>query len=211
MRTLVVSLALMFGFVGGAGAATYETINLFSGGVPGTGGKGIYYGPCYCETTVYYSPVYLIPAGTTVYFGTLDLYWVESGPTPDAGPDQPYFFILSPVAVSYDPPLTPLMPFQYQTEFPSLFPTQFGSCGTYGVSGGGCGLYSGYSVNPLLFTIPTGSNAVQLAWFADYYRYDPGPVPIGPTLPLFLSGLALFALFGWRRGARDGRAELGSG
>jgi hypothetical protein len=155
------------------------------------------WGPANCESTIYYSPVYLFPSDATINFGTVDIYWWQSNATPDAGPFQPELFLISPVGVSFDPPLTPFNPDQYLTEFSGLFPG-IGFCGggsqEFGYpSYGSCDPFNSYSENQLVYTM-NGADSIQLAWFGPYTYTPPAPLPT--TLPLFATGLAAIVLLG---------------
>ena len=148
------------------------------GGVPGTGGTEPYFGPCYCFSSIYYSPVYLVSAGDTVDFGRVTNFWWQSGPTPDAGPYQPGLFLLSPVVATFNPP--PTFP------FPSLAFCEYGAvCSFPPVT------------TDLTYGIPSGDSSIQLAWYGPYDYVAPTPLPA--ALPLFATGLGVMGLFGWRR------------
>lgn len=79
------------------------------GGVAGTGGFSEFTGPCYCSSSEYFSPVYLVQAGETGNFGQVTLYSWQSGTTPDGGPDQPYLFVFPSPTVSFNAPPLPLL------------------------------------------------------------------------------------------------------
>ncbi|MFL6666284.1 MAG: PEP-CTERM sorting domain-containing protein [Burkholderia ambifaria] len=190
-RSLVA--AALLGLSQLASAAT-SAIDLFTvTGVPGTGGYVTVQGPCYCDQEAYFSPVMLLAPGT-YDFGKVRDYWVLSGPTPDAGPDQLYLYVLfEPVEVSgtypdaFPPPAT------------AVFPAGSAFCGQDDAA---CNAsFDGAYVDVhLLFTVPPGQNAAQIGLVGDY-RYT-APLPEPATSALLLLGLTLSAGIARRRGRR---------
>lgn len=181
--------ALLLGLSGWASAAA--PIDLFkTPGVPGTGGTGTIVGPCYCEEPAVYSPVLLLAPGIYDFGGVRD-FWVQSGPTPDAGPDQPNLYLLfSPVEVA------------------GIYPDDFSALPTFAMPAfalcaqddDACNAsYRGaYMDTPLVVTVASGQDAVQVAFFGPYAYTSPVPEPI--SYAMLLAGLILLA--GARRGDR---------
>jgi hypothetical protein len=66
-----------------ARSATYNIDLNTATGVSGTGGGAGWVEPCYCYSTITYSPIFLVHPGT-VDFGSIETFGFESGPTPDA-------------------------------------------------------------------------------------------------------------------------------
>jgi hypothetical protein len=187
-----------------ANAAILDIDLNLPGGVPGTGGSTFFAGPCYCDTTIYYSPVFLVQAGETVDFGRVSLYSFEGGVGPDTasyylsmGLNPPNLYLLyGGVGVAINPPVVPAyLEMNYlSAPYPNL--TYFTSCDPTDLS---CNYAAGNMsvTNNLTYTIPNGAESIQLAW-AGAYSYEP-PAPLPAALPLFATGLGALGLFGWRR------------
>jgi PEP-CTERM motif len=150
-----------------------------------------FFPPCYCNTSIYYSPIVSVPIGTTVDFGQVTTYAYESGLTPDAGPDQQLFFLISSVAASYDPLSKP---------FPG---NSFTSC-DQGDTACITNALSWSDTFDLKFSSSTGT--VQIGWFGDSYGYSPpalaSPVPEPSTWAMLLIGFAAIGFAGYRRSRR---------
>lgn len=183
--TAVLLLALS-----GAAMAT-RTVDIFSApGVPGTGGSGTVSGPCYCEVAALYSPVVLLGPGT-YDLGEVRDWWVESGPTPDGGPDQPNLWILfSPISVAGT------FPWDFMTP-PLAFPSTFALCDQADTT---CNAsHDGAFVDTKVFlTVEPGQDAVQVSFFGPF-AYTP-PVSESPINILLVLGLATLAALHKRRG-----------
>ncbi len=181
--------ALLLGLSGWAAANT--PIDIFKTvGVPGTGGTATVAGPCYCDQTAVYSPVFLLAPGT-YDFGQVRDFWVQSGSTPDGGPDQPNLYLLFvPVEVA------------------GIYPDDFGAPPAYDFpstalcaqTDDACNAtYRGaYLDTSLVFTVAAGQDAVQVALFGPYAYTSPLPEPL--SYAMLLAGLILLA--GARRGDR---------
>jgi hypothetical protein len=186
-RTL--ALALLLGLSGGAMAAT--AVDIFSApGVPGTGGSATVSGPCYCEISALYSPVVMLAPGT-YDLGQVRDWWVESGPTPDAGPDQPNLWILfAPLAVAGTYPDDFTAP-------PLAFPSAMALCDQ---TDSACNAsHDGAFVDTSFFvTVGPGQDAVQVSFFGPF-AYTP-PVPEPAAGALLALGLACLTGIRRRRG-----------
>ena len=175
--------ALLFGVTRWASAAL-PAVDIFTApGVPGTGGYSTVMGPCYCDQTAWFSNILLLEPGT-YDFGEVRDYWVQSGYTPDGGPDQANLYLLfSPVEVS------------------GLFPYDFPPPATYAYPTGAlcdqhddaCNAsYQGaYEDFDLVYTVSPGQNALQIGLIGSYVYSSPVPEPL--TLATLIVGLALLA------------------
>jgi hypothetical protein len=130
----------------------------------------------------------------TYDFGELRDYWVLSGATPDAGPNQPLLYLLfSPVELTGN----------YPENFPippgGGYPENYAQCAQTDAA---CNaLYTGtYEDIPLVYTISPGQNAIQIGLIG-HYDYTP-PVPEPAMLLMLIPGLALIAGISWKRGLR---------
>jgi PEP-CTERM motif len=160
------------------------------GGVPGTGGSFPYNPGCYCGAglTEVYSPIYHFASGSIVNFGHLDIFTVGFGQsTPDAGPSQPNLYLNGNFAVSFSS--TPSFP------APTI-PTYF----LCNVSDTSCNFNAQNYIASfnLIFTIPAGSDSIQIKWDAADYTYTPA-VPEPSTWAMLLIGFAALGLLSrWR-------------
>ncbi len=185
-------VAALLPCVAGLASANGTPIDLFTvAGVPGTGGDTTVIGPCYCDEPAWYSPVMLLQPGT-YDFGELRDYWVQSGPTPDGGPDQGNLYLLySPVETSG----------RYPDDFfapPFLFP----ATALCDQNNAACNaLYVGAFVDfDLTYTVQPGQNAAQIVLIGNY-RYT-APVPEPLPAAMLLLGLGLITGIAPRRGRR---------
>ncbi len=198
----LIAASLLFIASPAAHALTYD-INLNTAtGVPGTGGTGDVTFLCYCETTIYYSPVFLVQPGTTVDFGQVTLYSFQSGQTPDAGPNQPNLYVLSNVAVSLNPPVVPVRSEDLYLNAPYPNPT-YTVCDQADTSCNASAA-NAMALIDLIYGVPNGASSIQLAWAGSYAYVAPTPLPA--ALPLFATGLGVMGLFGWRRKRKNNAA-----
>ena len=162
-------------------------------GVPGTGGDFTVVGPCYCKEDAVFFPVLLLAPGT-YDFGQVRDYWVQSGYTPDGGPDQPNLYLLfSPVKTTGTYPYDFAPPPTF--DFPST-----GLCAQEDVACN-AGFMGAYLDTKLIFTIGPGQDAIQIGFIGPYVYTSPLPEPaMAGTLVL---GLAMIAAISRRRA--DGR------
>ena len=177
-----------------AGAMATTSVNIFSApSVPGTGGSATVSGPCYCEVAALYSPVLSLGPGS-YDLGQVRNWWVESDPTPDAGPDQPNLWILfGPVAVAGTYPWDFTVP-------PLAFPTAGALCDQTDAACNSS--HDGAFVDTAIFlTVGPDQDAVQVSFFGPF-AYTP-PVPEPAADALFVLGLA--SLAGIRRSRRFAR------
>jgi hypothetical protein len=149
--------------------ATTYLVNLNEpGGVPGTGGSLTYNPGCYCGEglTEIYSPLYHFASGSIVDFGNLDIFTADIGQsTPDGGPNQPNLYINGSFAVSYSS--TPAFPApSYPGDF-IYFLCDVGDTSCNSSAKNYVALYD------LVFTIPAGSDSVQIKWDAIDFSYAP--------------------------------------
>ena len=151
-------------------AAGIPAIDIFTvAGVPGTGGYLSVDGPCYCEQEAFFSPVMLLAPGT-YDFGELRDYWVQSGATPDGGPDQPNLYLLfSPVETSGT----------YPDDFPPPANYAFPSLALCSQDDVACNAsYDGAYVDlDLVFTVSPGQDAAQVGLIGKYQYTSPIPEP----------------------------------
>lgn len=162
--------ALLFGLSTLACAAATPLDIFDAEGVPGTGGNATIVGPCYCQEPAYRSPVLLLQPGN-YDFGALRDYWVQSGPTPDGGPDQPNLYLLfAPVFTSGT----------YPDDFPPPSAGAFASTALCAQDDAACNaVYRGAYVDfDLVYTVPSGENAAQLELIGNYLYTSPLPEPL---------------------------------
>lgn len=192
--------ALLLGLSNLASAAA-TPIDIFdTAGAEGTGGHTSVVGPCYCEEPAYFSPVILLQPG--IYdFGEVRDYWVQSGSTPDGGPDQATLYLLfDPVIVSGTSP----------DDFPSLPTYAFPSTALCDQNDTACNATYGnaYVDFDLVYTVAPGENAAQVELIGNYVYTSPLPEPLPSGI--LIVGLALLAGIATRRGgagAAEGRGE----
>ncbi|MCK9686033.1 PEP-CTERM sorting domain-containing protein [Scleromatobacter humisilvae] len=174
--------ALLLGLSGAAMATT--AVDIFgTPGIAGTGGSATVSGPCYCEVSALYSPVLLLGPGT-YDLGQVRDWWVESGATPDAGPDQPNLWILfGPVSVAGTYPWDFTAP-------PLAFPTTTALCDQADTA---CNAsHDGAFVDTtILLTVGPDQDAVQVSIFGPFVYTPPVPEPsVASLLALGLTWLA---------------------
>lgn len=189
--------ALLLGLSNLASAAA-TPIDIFdTAGAPGTGGYTSVVGPCYCEEPAYISPVMLLQPGT-YDFGEVRDYWVQSGSTPDGGPDQAALYLLfAPVIVSGT----------YPDDFPSLPPYPFPSTALCDQNDDACNATYGnaYVDFDLIYTVAPDENAAQVELIGNYVYTSPLPEPFPSGM--LIVGLALLAGIAVRRGGADAVGE----
>jgi hypothetical protein len=185
--------ALLLGASGWASASTVA-IDLFKApGVPGTGGHATVSGPCYCNQDAVFSPVLLLAPGT-YDFGEVRDFWVQSGGTPDGGPDQPNLYLLfSPWEVSgtylgdLPPPPTDAIPSGVLCAQDDL------ACNA--------SFAGAFHDTRLIFTVAAGQDAIQIGFIGPYV-YTP-PLPEPSAYAMLVLGLAFMG--GTARRLRQGR------
>jgi hypothetical protein len=168
----------------GWASASIPAIDIFdTPGVPGTGGSTTVQAPCYCDQPARFSPVMLLQPGT-YDFGDVRQYWVQSGATPDGGPDQANLYLL------FDPvELAGSYPDDFPAEPTYVYPADAlcaqddAACNAAYV-----GAYKDFD---LTFTVAPGQDAVQVG-LVGHYLYTP-PVPEPLTAAMSVLGLALVA------------------
>jgi len=180
----------------GWASAKTAPIDLFkTPGVPGSGGHVTVDGPCYCEQGADFSPVLVLAPGT-YDFGKVRDYWVQSGFTPDGGPDQPNLYLLfSPwEVVGTFPGDLPFLPTY-------AYPASFALCAQDDVA---CNAsYTGaFQDTELILTVGFGQNAVEIGFIGPYVYTSPVPESSGVAMSVL--GLALVGAACRRRSA--GRA-----
>jgi hypothetical protein len=188
-----VSAALLFGSSSLA-FANNPAVDIFGGaGVAGTGGYSTILGPCYCNQQALFSPVILLQPDT-YNFGEVREYWVQSGYTPDGGPDQPNLYLLfSPVETSgsYPDDFQPPPSFAYPSY--ALCDQSDAACNAS---------YTGaYADFDLIYTVSPGQNAVQIGLIGNFRYTSPLPEPL--ALVMLVLGLTLIAGNMKRRGRHD--------
>jgi len=188
--------ALLLGASAWASAST-TAVNLFTTpGVPGTGGHATVAGPCYCDQGADFSAVLLLAPGT-YDFGKVRDFWVQSGSTPDGGPDQPNLYLLFGPweAVGTYPGDLPPPP-------TGVFPSSSGLCAQDDVA---CNAsFTGvWKDTDLILTVAPGENAVQIGFIGPYVYTPPVPEPSGVAMSVL--GLALVGAASRRRAGRRGR------
>jgi hypothetical protein len=185
--------ALLFGLTGLASAQVHA-IDIFDvAGVPGTGGYSTVIGPCYCDQPAFFSPVMLLEPGT-YDFGEVRDHWVQSGYTPDGGPDQPNAYLLfSPVETSGI----------YPDDFPGPTSYAFPSLAFCDQTDDACNAsYLGaYTDFDLTLTVLPGQDAVQIGLIGNYQYLSPVPEPF--ALAMLVLGAALLAGISKRRARFD--------
>lgn len=177
-RTVFAVLLLGLSSLALAGA---RAIDIFTvGGVPGTGGYSTYVGPCYCTEKAFYSPVLLLQPGT-YDFGQITDYWVQSGATPDGGPDQPNLYLLfSPIEIASTYPDD--YPWTYFT-FPATALCDQGDAAC------NASFQDKSADMDLVVTLAPGQNAVQVVLIGNFLYTSPVPEPL--PFAMFVLGLAL--------------------
>jgi len=148
-------------------------------------------GPCYCTSTLTTTPVLSFASGETVDFGRVSISTFESGLTPDAGPNQPFFFLQSNVESSFGPP--------NPTFFLTGSSLSFSSCDQSDAACVTQELGSFVSVD-LIFTIPVGASNIQLGWVGPYDYVAPVPEP--STWAMLMIGFTAIWFAGYRRSQR---------
>ena len=185
--------AFLIALSGLASAGTHA-IDIFTvSGVPGTGGNATIDGPCYCQQQAYFSPVMLLAPGT-YDFGEVRDYWVESGSTPDGGPNQQNLWLLfGPLEA------TGTYPGDFPAQPTYAYPKNYALCDQDDT---GCNAsFDGISVDiDLVYTVQPGQNAVQLGLVGHYQYTAPLPEPV--SFATFMLGLALMAGIAMRRASR---------
>ncbi len=175
--------ALFFGLTRAASAGI-PAIDIFhAAAVPGTGGYSTVMGPCYCDQEALFSPILLLQPGT-YDFGEVREYWVQSGYTPDGGPNQPNLYLLfSPVEVSG------LYPYDFPPPASYAYPT-FDQCNQDDVA---CNAkyVEAYADFDLIYTVLPGQNAVQVGLIGKFQYTSPVPEPLPCAALTF--GFALLA------------------
>jgi hypothetical protein len=186
-RTLAATLSLVLS----AGASAYTTVDLFnSPGIPGTGGHYTVVGPCYCEEVAVFSPVHPLDPGT-YDFGQVRDYWVQSGITPDGGPDQDVLYLLfSPVEI------VGTYPYDFPAPSRDVYPMSTALCAQDDVACN-ASFEGAYLDSRLIITVPQGQYDVQVG-FIGPYLYTP-PVPEPAAAATLLLGLTLAAAASRRR------------
>ena len=186
-KCLVAILLLGLSSLASAGA---RAIDIFTvNGVPGTGGYSTYTGPCYCTEKAFYSPVMLLSPGT-YDFGEITDYWVQSGSTPDGGPDQPNLYLL-------------FSPMEITGTYPDGYPWTYFTFPANALCDQGDAACNASFQNKsadmdLTVTLAPGENAVQIVLIGNYRYTSPLPEPVASTL--FILGLALVVGISKRRG-----------
>ena len=179
---------LLLGLSGWASANTAIDLSTATG-VPGTGGHFTLVGPCYCTEDAVFFPVLMLAPGT-YDFGQVRDYWVQSGYTPDAGPDQANLYLLfSPVETAGT----------YPYDFPPPPTYNFPSLGRCAQEDHACNadFVGSYLDTKLIFTIGPGQDAIQIGFIGPYV-YTP-PLPEPAAVATFVLGLALIAALSRRR------------
>jgi hypothetical protein len=190
--TKTLAAAALIGASGWASAST-TAIDLFkTPGVPGTGGHVTVPGPCYCEQGADVSPVLLLAPGT-YDFGKVRDYWVQSGFTPDGGPDQQNLYLL-------------FNPWEVVGTFPGdlpflldyASPASLALCAQDDVA---CNAtYTGaFQDTELILTVGPGQNAVEIGFIGPYVYTSPVPESSGVAMSVL--GLALVGAASRRRSA----------
>lgn len=182
--------ALLLGLFNLASAAALP-IDIFNvAGVSGTGGDTTIVGPCYCEQPAHVSPVFLLQPG--VYdFGMVRDYWVQSGFTPDGGPDQAFLYLL------FDPVVTLGT---YPDDFGGGPAYTFPSTALCGQDDAGCNATyrSAYTDFDLIYTLSPGQGAAQIELIGNYRYTAPVPEPLASGM--LACGLALILGISTKRG-----------
>jgi hypothetical protein len=195
-KFLLAALLLGLSNLASAAAAPIDIFDI--AGVPGTGGNTSIVGPCYCEEPAYISPVILLQPG--VYnFGEVKDYWVQSGYTPDGGPDQPNLYLL------FDPVVETGT---YPDDFSPLPTSAFPSTALCDQNDAACNAaYSNaYMDFDLIYTVSPGANAAQVELIGNYLYTAPLPEPFPSGMLVF--GLLLIAGISTKRGRLGASAKL---
>ncbi len=186
-KTLVAALLLG---VSGWASASLPAIDLFKApGIPGSGGHQTVMGPCYCDQDSVYTEVIPLAPGT-YDFGVARDYWVQSGYTPDGGPDQPNLYLLfSPWEVSGEYPYDFPPPLSYAYPSSALCAQTDDACNAS---------YDGaYFDTKLVFTIAPGQDGIQVGFVGPFTYISPLPEPLESAMVIV--GLALVAGIAKRR------------
>jgi hypothetical protein len=184
--------AALLGVSGWASAST-TAIDLFkTPGVAGSGGHAIVAGPCYCEQGADFSPILLLAPGT-YDFGKVRDYWVQSGLTPDGGPDQPNLYLLfSPWEVAGTfPGDLPFLP-------TDAYPSSYALCDQDDAACN-AGYMGAFKDTELILTVDPGQNAVEIGFIGPYAYTSPLPEASGYAMSML--GLALVGAASRRRPA----------
>ena len=192
---------LLFGLSNLATAAL-PAIDIFhAAGVPDTSGYSTIMGPCYCDETLYSSPIMLLAPGT-YDFGEVREDWVPSGYTPDGGPYQSIVWLLfAPMETDgYFPYTLAPLP-SYASPSIELCAWNDDACNNSHAQA--------YQDFDLIYTVQPGENAVQIGLIGTYQYTSALPEPL--SLAMFALGLMLVAAMAKRRHARIGGAASGAG
>ena len=195
-KFLLAALLLGLSNLASAAAAPIDIFDI--AGVPGTGGNTSIVGPCYCEEPAYISPVILLQPGA-YNFGEVRDYWVQSGYTPDGGPDQPNLYLL------FDPVVETGT---YPDDFSPLPTSAFPSTALCDQNDAACNAaYSNaYMDFDLIYTVSPGANAAQVELIGNYLYTAPLPEPFPSGMLVF--GLLLIAGISTKRGRLGASAKL---
>ena len=187
--------ALLFGLSNLVSAAAVPIDIFHTAGVPGTGSDTTIVGPCYCVEPAHFSPVILLQPGT-YDFGEVRDYWVQSGATPDGGPDQPNLYLL------FDPVVRLGM---YPDDFGGPPPDVFPSSALCAQTDAACNAAytSAYKDFDLLYTLTAPQNAAQVELIGHYLYTSPLPEPLPSAMLAF--GLALMLGTWLKRGRAAAR------
>ena len=194
-KFLLAALLLVLSNLVAASAAPIDIFDI--AGVPGTGGNTTVVGPCYCEEPAYISPVILLQPGA-YNFGEVKDYWVQSGSTPDGGPDQPNLYLLfAPVIASGSYP-DDFAPPPYTFPSTALCDQTDAACNAaYG---------NAYQDFDLIYTVSSGENAAQVELIGNYQYISPVPEPL--LSGMLVLGLALMIGISTKRYRLDASAKL---
>jgi hypothetical protein len=130
-------------------------------------------GPCYCTTTLTYSPIFAAQAGDIFDFGMVEILSFAGEPTPDGGPNQQAYYVQGSPAVVFNGQPIPY-PFLPYREGAFAFPT----------------------IWDLEYTVPAGADSIQVYWEGPYFY---PPVPEISTWAMLLIGFAGIGFVGWQR------------
>jgi hypothetical protein len=147
----------------------------------GTGTTAFYNAGCYCNNTIYYTPVVTVGAGDVVDFGRVTIHAYEVGATPDAGPNQPIYFLMSSIYTSVNPSAEPSPPW---------YPSFYATCNQNDAS---CISTASNSSSSEELLLSSSTGAIQAAWFGPYDYTPPdmaSPVPEPSTWTVLLIGFA---------------------
>jgi len=188
--TKTLAAAALIGACSWASASTTAIDLSTTPGVPGSGGHTTVVGPCYCDQGADFSGVLLLAPGR-YDFGTVRDFWVQSGPTPDGGPDQPNLYLLfgpweavGTYSIDLPPPPT------------GVFPSSFALCDQDDVACN-AGFTGAFQDTELILTVGPGQDAVQIGFIGPYAYTPPVPEPSGVAMSML--GLALVGAVSRRR------------